>query len=160
MAEAPQDPAPGGFVLFAAATPVVAQPQQPVSKRDKRSSERWATARWRLLPERRRPRVYDHRRDGHDPGVFGYEAWVGNALLARLPSHGKVRTGGLVCLKESEVEHALDPALAKKLKARAKNQRRRHAKQAAKKAAAAAAATTAATETGEARTQTTGGGND
>ena len=136
----------GGFVLFSAATQV-AESKPGVSPEEAEEAwrrARWQTARERFLPERRRVRAYDHRRDGADAGVFGYDAWVHNPLLARLPSHGKRRTAGVVVLSAADVEEALDPALAKQMKARAKNQRRRHAKQAAKKAAAAAAAAAAA----------------
>ena len=145
----------GGFVLFSAATQVVESRSAGPSAEEAAAAwrrARWQTARARFLPARRQARVYDRRRDGVDAGVFGYDAWVRNPLLARLPAHGRLRTAGVVVLSAADVEEALDPALAKQLKARAKNQRRRHAKQAAKKAAAAAAAASAeaATATAEA----------
>ena len=135
----------GGFVLFSAATQVAESKTGPSAEEAAEAwrRARWQTARERFLPERRRARVYDRRRDGVDAGVFGYDAWVRSPLLARLPAHGRLRTAGVVVLSAADVEEALDPALAKQMKARAKNQRRRHAKQAAKKAAAAAAAAAA-----------------
>ena len=133
-------------MLFSAATQVTEKKAGPSEEEVEEAwrRARWQTARERFLPERRRLRVFDHRRDCVDAGVFGYDAWVHNPLLARLPAHGKLRTAGVVVLDAADVEEALDPVLAKQAKARAKNQRRRHAKQAAKKAAAATAAAAAA----------------
>ena len=137
----------GQFMLFSSKTHVEKPSGKEHSEKEEEKwmqKERYQTARWRLMPERCHPRVYDHRRDGVDAGVFGYDAWIRNPLLARLPCHGKVRTAGVETVIQDSTE-VLDPQALKKMKARAKNQRRRHAKQAAKKAAAEAAATAGAT---------------
>lgn len=149
-------------MLFSAATQVTEKKAGPSEEEVEEAwrRARWQTARERFLPERRRLRVFDHRRDGVDAGVFGYDAWVHNPLLARLPAHGKLRTAGVVVLDAADVEEALDPVLAKQAKARAKNQRRRHAKQAAKKAAAAAAAAAASGANDASGGENAPGGNE
>ena len=143
----------GQFMLFSSKThvekPTIAQENEKNEEEKWQRRERFETARWRLLPKRSRPLVYDHKHDGVDAGVFGYESWIQNPLLARLPCHSKIHNAGIETVYQTNVEEVLDPEALKKMKARAKNQRRRHAKQAAKKAAAAAAAASASSATTE-----------
>ena len=97
------------------------------------------TAARRILPARRQFPSFSAKEADKFRGVFGYEQWIKNPLLARLPCHGKIRTAGVdVILTENKVD-PVDPNAAKKAKAHEKNLRRRHAKAAAKKAAREAA---------------------
>lgn len=126
-----------GIVIFGGVTTTVScEDNHEEIERQNRLAGRVPASR-RILPARRRVPVFDSRRCAFDPSciVDAYDAWRTSPRLRGVPTHTKLRTAGLETYTADQVVVGIHRDLAKKLKARAKNQRRRHAKQQAKKLA-------------------------